>query len=502
MPVNFIQHFPYPTLREIQRQALDQLGQAWDKYDVFILQAPTAFGKSAISKCIMNALKSVSVITPTNLLVEQFLAEFPDTPTLSRLDSYWCEEWKRPCPVTRAKLRNFCRGGVCPCSAEMSTAKYRRGPGIYNYHTYLAHRLNRDVLICDEAHNVIPQVRERLALTIWQHDYKYPRSMYSPEQMGQWIASLPANRQRHKKIQLLAEAVRYKVPKYIVQRTTQEFNGKGTIRGQPEDRDCLKLLPVDISDAPPIFWPQEVKKIVLLSATIGPKDVEALGLGGKGRRVCYIKCASPIPAEQRPIVPICSVSVNRERMDEATNELAIEIEKIAEHHIGEKGVIHATYQLAALLRSRFGASGEFGSGNGEGASSGHSRYLFHTRENRADIYQRFRDAPPEHGTILVASGLYEGIDLPGDLGRWQVLAKIPWMSLGNPAIRHLADLDPEWYLWECAKTTIQACGRICRTPEDYGATYILDRSFWRLYKEAKHMLPDWFLEAIVHPSPS
>jgi hypothetical protein len=75
----------------------------------------------------MKAHHSVSVITPTNLLVKQFLDEFPDTPTLSRLDSYQCEEWKRPCSVTRARLAKFCKG--CKCGGDLAQAKYKNEIG-------------------------------------------------------------------------------------------------------------------------------------------------------------------------------------------------------------------------------------------------------------------------------------------------------------------------------------------------------------------------------------
>lgn len=481
--MDLLQYFPYDVPRDIQREALEVLGREWDKYDTFIIRAPTAFGKTGLARTLQNAFRSVSVITPTNLLVEQFINEFPETPTLSRLDSYWCEKWDRPCPITRSKLLSFCSpkrdDHKCLCAGALATAKYQRGPGIYNYHTYLAHKLYRDVLVVDEAHNLIPMIRDRLALKIWQHDYKYPSSMWSYEDMRKFIGGLTENKRKHKKIQEWREAVSYKVPKYIAQRTTELFNGRGTKRGEPEERDCIKLLPVDISDAPPMMWPREVQKLVLMSATIGKKDIEALGLDR--RKVLYIDCKSPIPSTRRPIVALDTVSVNYQSLQSgAVEALANEITGIAEYHRGQKGVIHATYQLSKLLRPLL---------EGE-------RYIYHDRLDKRRQYESFRQSDPAEGKVLVACGMYEGIDLPEDLGRWQVIAKIPWQSLANPAIKHLSELDPEWFLWETMKTTIQACGRICRTPEDFGVTYILDSSFHRLFRYGREMLPEWFVEAV------
>lgn len=475
MSFQWSDNFPYSQARQIQAEALQTLEDNWNNYDVFVIQGPTAFGKTAVARTIINSLRSVSVVTPTNLLVNQFLKEFPDTPTLSRLDSYFCDEWQRPCSITRAKLAKFCKG--CKCGKELADAKYRKGPGIYNYYTYMAHKLYRDVLVVDEAHNLIPTIRERMALRIWQHDYKYPDNMYRPEQVTQWIETLSDNKKKNKKIVALRESASYRVPEYIFQRTTDWFNGKGTLRNEPEERDCIKLLPVDITDGPPMFWPREVKKIVLMSATIGPKDIEALGLGK--RRVCYIACKSPIPRGSRPIIPLNVMSVNRATLESGLDLMANTLKDIAEYHKNEKGVIHVTYQLSKLLEAHITDS----------------RFMFHRRDNKGDVYHRFRESQGNH--ILVACGLYEGIDLPDDLGRWQVLAKIPWPSLGSPAIKHLAELDPEWYVWETAKTTIQACGRVCRHPEDFGITYILDKSFWRMFYEGKHLLPQWFQDAIT-----
>lgn len=477
MSLDFLAHFPYPEARDIQSSVIKILGENWHDYDVFVLSLPTAWGKTALSKTMMGALHSVSVVTPTNQLVNQFQEEFPDTRRLSRLDSYRCEPWARPCSVTRGKLGGFCKG--CECSSDLAVAKYRGGPGIYNYHIYLAHKLYRDTLIVDEAHNLVPTIRDRMALKIWQHDYAYPDNMYNSQQIADWIRTLSPTKRRHKKIQTLWESVTHDVPDYQPQRTTDLFNGKGTSRGHPETRDCIKLLPVDISGAPPLFWPRDVEKIVLLSATISHNDVKALGLTSK--RVLYIDAESPIPAERRPIVRVPLVSVNRHNIGESADTIARYIEDvIIPHHPGQKGVIHASYQLAAILRSKL---------------IGH-QYLFHSRDNKSDVYEQFRAAPAESGRILVASGMYEGVDLPYDLGRWQVIAKIPWQSLESPAVRYQSERDPEWYSWETIRTLIQACGRICRTPTDHGVTVILDSSVDRLLDSYIHLFPEWWIDGL------
>lgn len=452
---------------------------------MFVIQAPTAFGKSALARTIMQTFGSVSYITPTNLLVDQYLQEFPDTNSLHRLDSYYCEEWMRPCPATRGRRGRFCstkKGDKVSCQAacDLMNAKHRKSkPGVYNYHTYVAHKLHRDVLIVDEAHNLIPFIRDRMALRLWQHDYRYPLQAHSNDRLREWMQGLPAATRKHKKMQALGDALTMAEPYHIVTRATEEFNGRGTIRGEPEERDCIKLLPVDISNAPRLFWPSSVQKVILLSATIGPKDIEILGLG---RKAVVIQCDSPIPSDRRPIV-LCNVtSVNRSNMDLAAQRIADYIKcELMPRHVGEKGVIHATYQMSGLLQKYLDSP----------------PFIFHDRDNKKLKYREFLRSKPSEGRILVACGMYEGIDLPEDLGRWQVVAKVPWMSLGNPAIKHMADKDQDWYLWETLKTLIQACGRICRTEKDFGVTYLLDSSFYRLQVDAADLFPKWFSDAIT-----
>lgn len=481
-PINYkpvLQYFPYSEPRRGQSELLQTLQRLWSQFDVFVIVAPTAFGKSAVSRTIQRWQYSASMITPTNMLVDQFLEEFPDAPTLHRLDSYQCEEWQSNCAAVRGRRKAFCKG--CVCSTDLATARYHRGPGVYNYYTYLAHKLFRDTLIVDEAHNLVPTIQDRLSEILWLHDYPELRGAQEASQLLRRIGSLPMRKQKHKKVAHLYEALTSPVPHHVMQFTTEPFNGKGTKRGEPEDRPCIKLYPVDIGDAFGMFTGggEDTKKVVLMSATIGPVDVAELGLQQK--RVCYLQAAHPIPVERRQVQLVPVADISRGNLSQSVPILAAEIENIARYHEGEKGIIHCTYQLATMLSEHLTDP----------------RYMFHTKENKRDIYNNFRMSPLIEGRVLIASGMYEGIDLPDDLGRWQVIAKVPWKSLGDPAIKYKAEQDQDWYRWQTLKDLIQACGRISRHEEDQGVTYILDKSVERLLDSASHLVPSWFSAAVI-----
>ncbi len=490
--LNLLESFPYEQSRKIQTESLEILEREWDSYDVFCISAPTGYGKTSIAKTILNHFQNVSYITPTNQLVNQCLEEFPDTPTLSRLDSYWCEEWRRPCPATRSRVGKFCAG--CQCGKEMSQSLYRKGPGVYNYHTYIAHKLYRKILVVDEAQNLERFISERESVRIWRHDTQYPNQ---PSKLLEWWEKLPDGKKRLKKLSALGDALSAKNPTHVVEYTEAEFNGKGTIRGEPEMRPCIQLRPVDVSGAPPMFWPPgKVEKVVLLSATISEKDVESLGLARK--RVAYIQCQSPIPAGRRPVHLVDLISVNRENLEVACEKIAEFVEATQDpsaSHPGlislspeereelatTNGIIHLSYEMSELIRRYLDGP----------------QYLYHERDTRTEVYQKFLQSPP--GTVLIACGMQEGIDLADDLARWQIVGKVPWPSLGDPAIAHRAEKDPDWFAWEALRGVIQACGRICRSPTDFGRTFLLDNSFEGLYTNYRHLMPSWFLEALIFP---
>jgi ATP-dependent DNA helicase DinG len=100
-------------------------------------------------------------------------------------------------------------------------------------------------------------------------------------------------------------------------------------------------------------------------------------------------------------------------------------------------------------------------------------------------------------TVLVSPSLREGIDLPDDFLRFQIITKMPYPDLGDPWTRARADRDPRWYALETAKALVQAYGRSCRHAADHGTTYVLDAHFPRFLQRYRVLLPSWFLDAAI-----
>jgi Rad3-related DNA helicase len=347
---------------------------------------------------------------------------------------------------------------------------------VFNSYIYLANKLHKAALIYDEAHTAINLLQDRAKDRLWAHDYHYPRELSTYADLIGWLRMRETKTGLDEKQQMLLDELTSGKPRYVVEAGEDLYYG--------EMKRCLKLLPVDVRDQPPILWPpSKTKKIFLLSATIGKPDVVQLGLDKK--RVKYYSAPSPVSPERRPItfMPVGSLGVASKAR--TLPLMAKAIEQLAARFPTEKGMLHCTYEIARELHSMMG----------EGPLR--DRLLFHTKENRTETVGAFKAFAPASGKILVGCGLEEGLDLIGDLARFQIIVKVPWPSLEEPAIRYMAGQDPEWYNWQTVKKVLQASGRIVRSTTDQGETFILDSSFQRLYDEARDMMPQWWLDALV-----
>ena len=100
-------------------------------------------------------------------------------------------------------------------------------------------------------------------------------------------------------------------------------------------------------------------------------------------------------------------------------------------------------------------------------------------------------------TILIAPAMHEGIDLFGDLSRFQIVCKVPFPNqFDDKQLAARMETDPQFYTWLTALKLVQSVGRSVRSETDWADTFILDKSFEWWYKRNLKMLPIWFKEAL------
>lgn len=470
------------TLRDVQRDVLLRLEEKLDSSDVFIIRAPVASGKTLMSMTIARYLQKKKkwksrLLVPNNLLLQQYLDSFPNVTTLRKRESYTCELYanqsvKYDCGEhtrltgTSKKRGAYCKG--CPYTTALKKAQVMPYVAI-NYYTYLAYKMYGEGLIVDEGHLLQGMIKDLAAKKLWHHDYEFPSYVRTYGQLLRWTNERLTRTPNDRKLLELKQELMSNKVHYLVEKSYALYRG--------EERECLKLIPVDVKDQPPLLWPMgKVKKLFFLSGTINRKDVEDMGLGD--RRITVIDAPSPIPIERRPFITDLKFNLSASANGRDVPALATYLLELAKVKEG-RGFIHAPYSLARQLQPYLCQN---------------DRFLFHSNQTKAEVFKEFQESA---GKIMVASGMYEGIDLADDLARWQVICKVPWANLTEPAMQYLASQDPEGYANEAVRLVVQAYGRVCRSPTDYGETIIVDRSFKRLYNQHGDLFPGWFKDAVL-----
>ena len=466
--MQLLDFFPYETPRDSQKTVLEKIQKHWSSTDVFVIRVPVAGGKSALATTIQDyALQnglSAGIIVPSNNLRDQFMREFDWLVTIKAQEEYWLPRFR--CNVKQYMQRYGLRFGPkgCQYNEDRKLVRRKDTPVVSNYMALQAHKLQRNVLIVDEAHQLLATLQSMNATKFWQHQIDYPSHLSSVQDLLLWLEGQPNS----PKLNKLREALKTIVAGTVVEFSSDYYRG--------EMMPCIKLLPLSVADAAPVFWPKKTQKIVLMSATINESDIANMGLAT--RKVIYLDAESEIPQENRPIKTIPIGSMSRKNKGATMPLLVKEIQSILNSYPNQKGFIHATYELAELLRT----------------CEVSDRLIFHRRHNKQEQFQEFMDSDPSEGKVFVGSGMYEGVDLKDDLGRFQIITKVPFKSLANPSYRFLAQNNPEQYIWLTSRDLLQASGRICRTPTDTGTTFILDSDIDLWYSRAReyNQVPSWF----------
>jgi len=437
-----------------------------------------------------------------------------------------CERYHgAPVPTSRGMCRRV-RGPVCGCPYVRAKQKALNAPVFCTNTAYFAtlrhwhaeQLRRRRLLIIDEAHNLEGQLVGVFT------------ARFSHDEMRTWFGgSLPrlpladdyrpllASHVRRlegslEEVRLRLEALRpAEIPpelfleappsreeqSLLEQRETLEGAlARITFFLEAEDREWivrypesagaeLALVPLTVAAMARDLFAECAEVTVLSSAYLGHRTVlaEYFGLAESDVRVCATP--SPFAVEQRPIVyrPVGALSqATRARLEPA---LFAEVAAILAAHPRDKGLIHVpSYDAGRRLVYDLGAR----------APRESRRLLWiDSAGGKAGALDLHRASTLP--TVLVSPSLREGVDLPDEYLRFQVLTKLPYPDLGDPWTAARRSRDPRWYAVETAKALVQAYGRSCRHAEDEGVTYVLDAQFARFLQHYRVLLPEWFLDA-------
>lgn len=149
---------------------------------------------------------------------------------------------------------------------------------------------------------------------------------------------------------------------------------------------------------------------------------------------------------------------NKERSIQGNTKI---VEKIINHHRDENGLIHTVnYEVMNYLKNNLK----------------NKRLLFYNNSKEKElVLQKFY----ESGGILVGPSHFEGLNFTDEQSRFQIIMKVPYLTLGDTFIMEKSKLNPMWYSWKTYVSMVQGIGRSIRHRDDYAVTYIVDGSFNR-----------------------
>lgn len=210
---------------------------------------------------------------------------------------------------------------------------------------------------------------------------------------------------------------------------------------------------------------------------------ESVGVEAAGLSWDLVTVPMEWDKRHRPIVYKPAGNMKKAEFEQSFPKVAEEIVRIRRVHGDDNIVVHAvSYQLmrniVAWLRRE-----------------GIETISYEGSNDRAMALQRFKD----RGGVIVAPSLDRGVDLPGNMCTVQVVAKVPFPSLGDPQIRERMNLPGGgiWYAIQVARSLVQMSGRGVRYDGDRCVLYVLDAGFGDWWGKWSRLLPRYFKDAIV-----
>jgi ATP-dependent DNA helicase DinG len=537
MSVDLLAHFPAGfTPRPEQARLLASLADALAEIEedrraprVLLLEAPPGVGKSHIAMTLARWSGDAYLLTSQKMLQDQYEREFGGELALVKgRDNYSCERYPAAVvPTSRGACRRP-RGPACACPYVRAKQAAVNSPVFCTNTAYFAtlrhwhteHLRRRKLLVIDEAHNLESQLvsvfTARFAHDEMREWFGAPLPRLAQADEYRPVLAEHVERLQHRRTEIVRALDATRPPAlpeevFLESPATREEHDLLEQRDQldgalarltffleAEDREwivryptepaaALSLVPLTVAAMAQSLLGECADVTVLSSAYLGHREVlaECFGLDAEGVRTFNI--GSPFALEQRPIAYRPVGALSRETRARLEPALFAEVGAIVAAHPDDKGLIHvASYEMGRRLVHDLAAR----------APRESRRLLWiDSAGAKGPALEHHRASPLP--TVLVSPSLREGVDLPDDFLRFQVLTKLPYPDLGDPWTAARRARDPRWYAVETAKALVQAYGRSCRHTGDHGVTYVLDAQFARFLQHYRVLLPEWFLDAAV-----
>jgi len=536
------------TPRKEQKNALEYIKRVKrEKPDnkFFLLNMPVGTGKSHLAMMIANYYikelvpgSTVDIITAGKILQDQYDDTYNSICNFKGKENYDCSGYG--CSCSEGKEFNKLNGTKCEyCPYEDAKGRYMDGDiSLTNFHLYLIYAIyskqfndmrHSGILIVDEAHEFDDVISDFISIKITESIIKRMKFAEEKEIIEQ-LKAIKTIDDYNKFLKYMLEVIAKTIDQIegaMGAEKRDAVSDKRDIKihritgGQNKDIKLMKII-TDLKQyftkitvflkeyqAKPDNWVLETSyndktknnemslepiwageylekyiwsrydMVVLMSGTILNKQIFSEINGIDVSKSVYYSISSPFPLKNRPIYYKPLGKSTYTKKEETFKNYIVWIEKILKKFESNKGLIHTnSFELSSWIQNKVL----------------NTRLLFHDSQNKNEILrQHFENNNP---SVLVSPSMSTGVSFDDDRSRFQIIAKIPYPSLGSKKNKMRQKQNPQWYALRTVQELLQMSGRIVRSETDYGATIIIDGSFSDILMHSSHFIPQWWQNSV------
>ena len=471
----FIKHFdgtgrdPRPK----QIEALDWIDETWST-GIVGLAGPTGVGKTAIGRAIQKEFGGIYTVS-SNSLMDQLIGDYPNVNYLKGAAHYQCGAWKGS-DVTCEDVGSIQNKRCDKCPYETCKSKaLNMNQTFVNPMSFMYLKNNmgykpHNTLIIDEAHTLMSYLLMVSGSTISIRKFGEPSSLKVPDVLA-WVdktiktlteerktaSSMEDKTKAHRKIETLSVIRKglYEDPNlYVI------YNEKNFIHVKPI--------------RPPRFVVEKFldsSKIILMSATLNRFSVRELL---QHDNFAFKDLDSPIPVENRQVLfQPSSFQMNYKTPPKL---VAAWIKGKMKQHPNRNTMVHLSYSDILKVQEFFPDA------------------ICNTSDDKVEKINEFKNK----GGLFLAGGCAEGVDLPNDECRLNLIPRLIKPNLGDPIVKKRKALidGSTWYNMTVMNTLEQQVGRSNRGVDDFSTSIVGDVNLKWMYEIVKDNVNMSFKEAI------
>ena len=534
--------------RKEQKDALSFIESEYQKNKTnkfFLLNLPVGSGKSHLALMIsdwykknVNKTARVDIITNSKILQDQYSGTYESISDLKGKDNYECESYSCSC----AQGSEFNRLNKTSC--ESCPYAYSRenfisgGISLTNFYLYILYSIynpklmeSRDarVLIVDESHEFDDVMSDFISIKITETvvkkfkfsnesevikklksvssilDYvdflKYLSGeiVATVEQMEGGLSTQRRNIREYKRdlkiskllktkntdvkvMQLVTDLKQHQLKIEVFLKEYKENTNNWVLESNWNEKTKqkeLSLEPIWAYDYLDKYVFSQYDMVFLMSGTILDKNLFCQLNGLDVSKAVYYSIPSPFPLRNRPIFYMPLGKMSYKSKEETFKKYIPYIKKLLDKYKNKKGIIHTnSFELAKWIEN----------------SIKDPRLIFHDSSNKDEMLKFHKES--DKPTVIVSPSMDTGVSFDNDDARFQIIAKVPYPSLGSQKNKLRQSNNPDWYSWKTVAGLIQMTGRPVRSDMDYADTIIIDGGFGDVMKHSSHFIPEWIQEAI------